>query len=174
MLFQCFSLGVIGGGASTVVPTEKKKVALPAEEFLVLAPRQIDGGVKEMVGRRTRATGLGILLKLGEVLIPLLPDSTIFEVTAEFWNCRGAKLIKYPPGTHGHRMALGFAEKPLLSGYIGEIKVDRMAIPPIDIGRDEFSTTKAELIARSVYRLFGHTEVELDYFFREDGGFALS
>ena len=113
------------------------------------------------------------LMKLGVTLSDLMTGVQQFEVTAEFWNCRGAKLIKFPPGTHGHRMALGFSDKPLLSGYIGELAVDRISIPPRRLSRDELGDEAAQAVARDVYQLFGHVDVEFDRFFDEDGSFKL-
>lgn len=105
------------------------------------------------------------LMELGHAVCELVPAIKEVKVTAEFWNCDGAKLIKYPPGTHGHRIALhhaGSGDDPFDS--IGTLASDRVCIPPRQLAVEELTDQSARLVVVDVYRLFGHTEIETPQF----------
>ena len=90
------------------------------------------------------------------------------EIAAEFWNCVGAKLIKFPPGTHGHRMAMGFLDKPLLHGFIEELEDPIVRIAPLRFPVDDLGDAAAKLLVQEIYRRFGHLDAELPYFDEND------
>lgn len=97
-----------------------------------------------------------------------LSNVEAIEIAAEFWNCVGAKLIKFPPGTHGHRMAMGFLDKPLLLGFIEELEDPIVRIAPLRFPVDDLGDAAAKLLVQEIYRRFGHLDAELPYFGEND------
>lgn len=102
---------------------------------------------------------------LAREIASLIGKLNSFNLRAEFWNCSGAKLIKYWPESAHHRIALSTVidGSPEQIG-IGVLEGPRICIPPVRLDIEVLDDSAAKSLTTSIYKAFGHHDARVPYF----------